>query len=194
MKNKKLLIFLIIALVIIILIPVAVIANKKIFNSPIGVKVVDYEEQRKENEERAEKAKQERIAELMANMNVSESNYSISANSTNNEDDEVINKLKESQKESEEKMNKILEIMNRYYEEKCTNILNLMQENSDKMSGNELYQQPYAKELFKLIIDVIKNKDISENEKNLLKEFLQSQYTSYKNDSEMKAKFDEVLA
>ena len=194
MKNKKLLIFLIIALVIIILIPVAVIANKKIFNSPIGVKVVDYEEQRKKNEERAEKAKQERIAELMANMDVSESNYSISANSANNGDDEVINKLKESQKESEEKMNKILEIMNRYYEEKCTNILNLMQENSSKMPGNELYQQPYAKELFKLIIDVIKNKDISENEKNLLKEFLQSQYTSYKNDSEMKAKFDEVLA
>ena len=194
MKNKKLLIFLIIALVIIILIPVAVIANKKIFNSPIGVKVVDYEEQRKKNEERAEKAKQERISELMANMNVSESNYSISANSANNEDDEVINKLKESQKESEEKMNKILEIMNRYYEEKCTNIINLMQENSDKMPGNELYQQPYAKEFFELVIDVIKNKNISENEKTLLKEFLQSQYTSYKNDSEMKAKFDEVLA
>ena len=58
---------------------------------------------------------------------------------------------------------------------------------------NTLYQQPYAKELFELIIDVIKNKNISENEKNLLKEFLQSQYTLYKNDSEMKAKFDEVL-
>lgn len=193
MKNKKLLIFLIIALVIIILIPVAVIANKKVFNSPIGVKVVDYEEQRKKNEERAEKEKQERIAELMSNMNVSESNYSISANSNNNGDDELINKLEESQKESDEKMNKILEIMNRYYEEKCTNIINLMQENSSKMPGNELYQQPYAKEFFELVIDVIKNKNISENEKTLLKEFLQSQYTSYKNDSEMKAKFDEVL-
>lgn len=193
MKNKKLLIFLIIALVIIVLIPVAVMANKKVFNSPIGVKVVDYEEQRKKNEERAEKEKQERIAELMSNMNVSESNYSINTNSDNNEDDELINKLEESQKESDEKMNKILEIMNRYYEEKCTNIINLMQENSSKMSANELYQQPYAKELFELIIDVIKNKNISENEKNLLKEFLQSQYTLYKNDSEMKAKFDEVL-
>ena len=193
MKNKKLLIFLIIALVIIVLIPVAVMANKKVFNSPIGVKIVDYEEQRKKNEERAEKEKQERIAELMSNMNVSESNYSISTNSDNNEDDELINKLEESQKESDEKMNKILEIMNRYYEEKCTNIINLMQENSDKMPGNELYQQPYAKEFFELVIDVIKNKDISENEKNLLKEFLQSQYTLYKNDSEMKAKFDEVL-
>ena len=193
MKNKKLLIFLIIVLVIIVLIPVAVMANKKVFNSPIGVKVVDYEEQRKKNEERAEKEKQERIAELMSNMNVSESNYSINTNSDNNEDDELINKLEESQKESDEKMNKILEIMNRYYEEKCTNIINLMQENSSKMSANELYQQPYAKELFELIIDVIKNKNISENEKNLLKEFLQSQYTLYKNDSEMKAKFDEVL-
>ena len=193
MKNKKLLIFLIIALVIIVLIPVAVMANKKVFNSPIGVKVVDYEEQRKKNEERAEKEKQERIAELMSNMNVSESNYSISANSDNNGDDELINKSKESQKEYNEEMNKILEIMNRYYEEKCTNIINLMQENSDKMPGNELYQQPYAKEFFELVIDVIKNKDISENEKNLLKEFLQSQYTLYKNDSEMKAKFDEVL-
>ena len=193
MKNKKLLIFLIIALVIIVLIPIAVIANKKVFNSPIGVKVVDYEEQRKKNEERAEKEKQERIAELMSNMNVSESNNSISSNSNNNGDDELINKLEESQKESDEKMYKILEIMNRYYEEKCTNIINLMQENSDKMPGNELYQQPYAKEFFELVIDIIKNKDISENEKNLLKEFLQSQYTSYKNDSEMKAKFDEVL-
>lgn len=193
MKNKKVLIILIIALVIIVLIPIAVMANKKVFNSPIGVKVVDYEEQRKKNEERAEREKQERIAELMSNMNVSESNYSISANSDNNGDDELINKLEKSQKESDEKMNKILEIMNRYYEEKCTNIINLMQKNSSKMSGNELYQQPYAKEFFELVIDVIKNKDISENEKNLLKEFLQSQYTLYKNDSEMKAKFDEVL-
>ena len=193
MKNKKLLIFLIIALVIIVLIPIAVIANKKVFNSPIGVKVVDYEEQRKKNEERAEKEKQERIAELMSNMNVSESNNSISSNSNNNGDDELINKLEESQKESDEKMYKILEIINRYYEEKCTNIINLMQENSSKMSANELYQQPYAKEFFELVIDIIKNKDISENEKNLLKEFLQSQYTLYKNDSEMKAKFDEVL-
>ena len=193
MKNKKVLIILIIALVIIVLIPIAVMANKKVFNSPIGVKVVDYEEQRKKNEERAEREKQERIAELMSNMNVSESNYSISANSDNNGDDELINKLEKSQKESDEKMNKILEIMNRYYEEKCTDIMHLMQENSSKMSANELYQQPYAKEIFELIIDVIKNKDISENEKNLLKEFLQSQYTLYKNDSEMKAKFDEVL-
>ena len=126
-------------------------------------------------------------------MNVSESNNSISSNSNNNGDDELINKLEESQKESDEKMYKILEIINRYYEEKCTNIINLMQENSSKMSANELYQQPYAKEFFELVIDIIKNKDISENEKNLLKEFLQSQYTSYKNDSEMKAKFDEVL-
>ena len=193
MKNKKVLIILIIALVIIVLIPIAVMANKKVFNSPIGVKVVDYEEQRKKNEERAEREKQERIAELMSNMNVSESNYSISANSDNNGDDELINKLEKSQKESDEKMNKILEIMNRYYEEKCTNIINLMQENSSKMPGNELYQQPYAKEFFELVIDVIKNKDISENEKSLLKEFLQSQYTLYKDDSEMKAKFDEVL-
>ena len=193
MKNKKVLIILIIALVIIVLIPIAVMANKKVFNSPIGVKVVDYEEQRKKNEERAEKEKQERIAELMSNMNVSESNYSISANSDNNGDDELINKSKESQKEYNEEMNNILEIMNRYYEEKCTNIINLMQENSSKMPGNELYQQPYAKEFFELVIDVIKNKDISENEKSLLKEFLQSQYTLYKDDSEMKAKFDEVL-
>ena len=126
-------------------------------------------------------------------MNVSESNNSISSNSNNNGDDELINKLEESQKESDEKMYKILEIINRYYEEKCTNIINLMQENSSKMSANELYQQPYAKEFFELVIDIIKNKDISENEKNLLKEFLQSQYTLYKNDSEMKAKFDEVL-
>lgn len=56
----------------------------------------------------------------------------------------------------------------------------------------ELYSQPYAEELFELIIDVIKNKDISDEEREILKELLDLQYVLIKNPT-MKTKFDEVL-
>ena len=57
------------------------------------------------------------------------------------------------------------------------------------MSLNELYSQTYAEELFELIIDIIKNKDITNDEKAVLKEFLNDQYYFLKEGSEIKLKF-----
>lgn len=61
------------------------------------------------------------------------------------------------------------------------------------MSLNELYSQTYAEELFELIIDIIKNKDITNDEKAVLKEFLNDQYYFLKEGSEIKLKFEEIL-
>lgn len=57
---------------------------------------------------------------------------------------------------------------------------------------DELYNQPSTKRIFELIIDIIENKTITDEEKNILKEFLNLQY--YVIDAEtLKLKIQKVL-
>ena len=68
-----------------------------------------------------------------------------------------------------------------------------MIENQSKMSGNELYQQPYTKNIINLVIDIIENKNIDSKEKETLKEFIKEQVVNYKDDVEMNEKMNKAL-
>lgn len=71
-------------------------------------------------------------------------------------------------------------------------MLKQFNENSNKMYIDELYNQPSTKRIFELIIDIIENKTITDEEKNILKEFLNLQY--YVIDAEtLKLKIQKVL-
>lgn len=105
-----------------------------------------------------------------------------------------MNRYSQTDGELEEKANKMQEIINRFYREEYTQLSAELNENIDKMSYNEICKQEYTKKIFELIIDIIKNKDITVEEENILKDFLDEQYFFIKDDSSMKLKFDEVLA
>ena len=68
-----------------------------------------------------------------------------------------------------------------------------MIENQSKMSGDELYQQPYTKNIIHLVIDIIENKNIDSKEKETLKEFIKEQVVNYKDDVEMNEKMNKAL-
>ena len=61
------------------------------------------------------------------------------------------------------------------------------------MSGDELYQQPYTKNIINLVIDIIENKNIDSKEKETLKEFIKEQVVNYKDDVEMNEKMNKAL-
>ena len=109
------------------------------------------------------------------------------------EDTQLIEEYNKTEEEELKEASKREEIMNRFYEEKYKSLSEKIQENSDKMSINELYSQPYTEEFFRLIIDVVKNKDITNEEKDLLKEFLVQQYDWMFENSKIKTEIEEVL-
>lgn len=109
------------------------------------------------------------------------------------EDTQLIEEYSKTEEEELKKASKREEIMNRFYKGEYKSLSDKILENSDKMSINELYLQPYTEEFFRLIIDVMKNKDITNEEKDILKEYLIQQYDWMFNDSKIKLEIEEVL-
>ena len=83
-------------------------------------------------------------------------------------------------------------IIKKFHEKEYMELSMQVNENANKMSANELYNQPYTERIFSLIIDVIKNKDITEEEKNILKKFLNEQSKYMENDSKIKKQIEEL--
>lgn len=187
MEKKRMLIILstfILFLLIITLIIIKTGVMAKMFEIPVEKEITDeeYNEQRKKEKE---EWKNNHQSNNSANL-VSEDNTLL--------ENELIDKYNEVENEVNAKGNKMDEIINRFYSEEYSLLSAQMIENMDKMSYNELCEQEYTQKIFDLIIDIIKNKDITEEEKNLLKEFLYNQYYFIENDSTIKLKFDEVLS
>lgn len=175
MKKK---IFLIIIIACIILIPIFVYASKFI-GIPIE-KTISKEEVDKERKEEKENwiKNQEYMNSELPNQEI---------------DNVTLDKYAIKETEANELGSKMDEIIKRFYPEEYNSILESIKDNSDKMSLNELYMQPYSLRLFEIIIDIIKNKDITENEKSILKDFLNEQYYFLNNDSEVKKEIQEIL-
>lgn len=188
MKRKKILIGLIIFTILFVIITFAIIkisVNAEALKTPVEDEIsdIEYNEKRKKKKE-----------EWLKNNKSDASTNLITESDTSLLGDELMNRYSQTDGELEEKANKMQEIINRFYREEYTQLSAELNENIDKMSYNEICKQEYTKKIFELIIDIIKNKDITVEEENILKDFLDEQYFFIKDDSSMKLKFDEVLA
>lgn len=175
MKKK---IFLIIIIACIILIPILVYASKFI-GIPIEQTIS------KEEVDKERKEEKENWIKNQENINSTFQSQEI--------DNVTLDKYAIKETEANQLGNKMDEIIKRFYPEEYNSILESIKENSDKMSLNELYMQPYSVRLFEIIIDIINNKNITENEKNILKDFLNQQYYFINNDSKVKNEIAEIL-
>lgn len=179
MMNKKVIIILLILLVLIVMLVPMIVWARANLGIPIEKAV---------SKEEFENVREQEKIDWMNNQQKKNNIYSEKKNETI--DQSMINTINEEEVYSEGK--KIDEILCRFYKDKYTSLTAKIEENQNEMPLIELYSQPYAEELFELIIDVIKNKDISDEEREILKELLDLQYVLIKNPT-MKTKFDEVL-
>lgn len=179
MKNKKMSILLVV-IIFLILIPIVVLANQEIRIQ------VDRILSKEEIDEQREQEKRNWL-------NNQSSNFSVHSMTEKNNlvDNALLDRYEKKEEEVNIKENSVDEIINRFYKEDYERISTQMANNVDKMSINELYAQEYSKELFNIIIDIIENKDITTNERNMLREFLNEQYVFM--DETMKIKVNAVL-
>lgn len=187
MSKKRIFVILII-FVILSLITIFCILHKNVFAEIFSITVQDeitdqeYEAQRKQKK--------------LDYINNQKTNISSTYMATEDDsliDGELLSISVEKENTVNNKGNKIEKIINKFYSEEYNILAIEMAENADQMSLNELYKQKYTEELFDLIIDIIKNKDITIEEKSLLKEFLADQYYFLEENSSMQLKFNEVL-
>lgn len=178
--NKKILLIIIIACII--LITIAVFASKN-----IGIPVEQVLSKEEVNREREEEKQN-----WIKNQESKISTFSVQED-TQEIDEEDLEKYEEVEDRVNQKGNEMDEIIKRFYPEEYDSILKSIEENENKMSLSELYSQPYSVRLFEIIIDIINNKNITEDEKNILKEFLDQQYYFINNDAEVKNEIAEIL-
>ena len=177
MKNKTILIILITLALICISIVIIGIKDKRIVPEKVLLKQ-EFEAQRQ--------AEKEKITKELIN------NNDFSKNS-NQEDDYLTKEYERLKKESDEQYNKIENIIEKFHSKEYKESKAKMIENQSKMSGDELYQQPYTKNIIHLVIDIIENKNIDSKEKETLKEFIKEQVVNYKDDVEMNEKMNKAL-
>lgn len=166
---------------------IKVLENADLANQKNGIKVQD---ESLSKEELDKQRQQDKLNWINSNK---ESVSAQSIDTDTSSDSTIIEKSKEAEKSSNEKGKNVDEIICRFYKADYERLSREVQKNADSMPLTELYSQPYTEELFELIIDIIKNKDITNEEKDALKEFLNMQYAFIKDGSSMKLKFDEVL-
>lgn len=183
MKNKKIKLSIFTLLVILLLlILVNILSNQK-----DGIKVSNESLSKEELDKQRQQDKMNWINDNKQNTSVD----SIHTNTTINL--VIIDKSKDAEESSNEKGKNVDEIISRFYKGDYERLLSEIQKNADSMPLTELYSQPYAEELFELIIDIIQNKNITNEENDTLKEFLNMQYAFIKDGSLMKSKFDAAL-
>ena len=174
MKNKIILIILIALALICIPIVIIGIKDKRILPEKVLSKQ-EFEAQRRVEKEEITK-------ELINNNDSSKNN--------NQEDDYLTKEHERLKKESDEQYNKIENIIEKFHSKEYKESKAKMIENQSKMSGDELYQQPYTKNIINLVIE---NKNIDSKEKETLKEFIKEQAVNYKDDVEMNEKMNKAL-
>lgn len=126
-------------------------------------------------------------------LNSPESNIvTYSGNERADEIDGLVQEYIESELESQDQQNQMDQVMKRYYEKEYLSLKTLVQENSDKMSQPELYEQSYVHEFFYLVIDVVKNKPITQQEKNVLIDFLKEQQNKVKEGSDIQKAIEDI--
>lgn len=179
--NKKIITLAIISILLlsisIILIPIIVIASNKI-SIPIYVPPSDEEVQ-----ELLISRKKQFLSDFANGLIETPLTYSSLSSSE-------IESMKKSQAKLKEREDLIISTINKFYPNQLSSILQKIS-NEDIVYYNSASEA--QKELYRLVLDVISNKDLIEDEKNILKGFLDSMYSNINDDVELQACFDNVI-
>lgn len=84
-------------------------------------------------------------------------------------------------------------IVSSAYPEEFARLSAKMQENSGKMSAEELYKLPDTIEFIKLFINTAKTKNLTQEDKNILLNFLKEQSYYFRDNPEIKKQIEEVV-
>ncbi len=184
-KNKKIIIAVIIALLIII--PISTLAITGITILPRTDKETIEEENKKDNERLLEeKAKWEEEHKNDINMKQSSSTFS-------SEEKAV---FEEEEKELKEKEDKIKNVMNKYHKEEFEQILQDIA-NSPNFQGvienKNDYIAPEEIKLYEIVIQTIEEENLSNEDKEVLRGFIEQQKDTIDKNNELKARADRIL-
>lgn len=184
-KNKKIIIAVIIALLIII--PISTLAITGITILPRTDKETIEEENKKDNERLLEeKAKWEEEHKNDINMKQSSSTFS-------SEEKAV---FEEEEKELKEKEDKIKNVMNKYHKEEFEQILQDIA-NSPNFQGvienKNDYIAPEEIELYKIVMQTLEEENLSDEDSKILKDFLEQQIYTINKNNELKIRADKIL-
>lgn len=184
-KNKKIILVVVIAL---ILIPISTRAITKIVILP-NTDQESIEEANKQDTERAleEKAK---FAEEHKNNTVTRQNIEKAFS------EEELEEFSVQRHEVENKENEIKRIVNQYYPEEFNQILNDIENSSNNQGLVNLKNNTIPSDearLYDIIMRVLEEKNISENDANILKDFIQQQRTTINKDNSLKIRADNIL-
>lgn len=181
-KNKKLIIVIIIILLLVIMIPIVVFSIKKFEQPNFDINIA--EENEKENQRLLEEKKEfeknpQNVKEITDSSKISKS-------------EEI--EYDESQQEINKKEEKIKSIMNRYYEKEFKRILEDINKENTGLVDIKSDSIPKAEaELYDLIMKVLEEKELTENEAEVLKDFLNIQQENIKKDNKLKVRFEKIL-
>lgn len=185
-KRKKIIIAVIIALIVII--PVSVFAITKLVTLPNTDEdtILKLNKQDKERalEEKAKYAEEHKNDVAKLNNDVSELS------------EEELELLEKERQEVKNKEDKIKNVMNRYYPEEFNELLKDIENNTKNQEVVDIRNTPISTEeskLYDIIMRVLEEKNISSEDANVLKDFIEQQRFSIDKDNSLKSRADKIL-
>ena len=188
MKKKTKIIILIVVLLIIMLIPIGISIA-----SSLNIHFKSDKEIAQANKEENEKALEEKAN--FANTHSSNSAGKI-ATQTNNAKEVDIPLLDEKLQESNEKEQKLIEIIKRFYSNEFDAVLAESKNEQDtgivEMTSSPL--KDYEKTMYDIVLKILEEENLTEEETNLLKEYINSNMYNIEKDEELNIRAENVLA
>lgn len=188
MKKKTKIIILIVVLLIIMLIPIGISAA-----SGLKIHFKSDEEIAQANEEENERALKEKAN--FANTHSANSASKISTQ-TNNAEEVDIPLLDEKLQESDEKEQKLIEIVKRFYPNEFDAVL-AESKNEEDAGMVEMTSSPlknYERTMYDIVLKILEEENLTEEETNLLKEYINSNMYNIEKDEELNTRAENVLA
>lgn len=184
MKKKTKIIILIIVLMIMVLVPVGISASR-------GLIIVA-----KSDEEIAQANKEENERALAEKANFANT-HSTNGISTQSDDiDEVdIPLLDEELAKDEEEEQKLVEIIRRFYPNEFDEAL-AESKNEQDTGMIEITSSPlkdYEKTIYDLVLKILENENLTEEETNLLKDYINVNMYNIKKDEDLQARAEKIL-
>ena len=188
-KKRKVLLVLIV--ILIVLLPVATFATIKMIQIPImDEKAIEEANQKETDRALAEK-------ERFSKEHPHNGNNLVSfANEDTNLTEEEEQVIKEQNQKEAENERKITAIMERYYPKEFKEVIQKREKDSENVKIVDLTKNSLSssdKELYDLILNVLENEYLSEDESEVLKDYIDSQMFNIEKDENLKTRAENVL-
>lgn len=189
MKNKKILISLIILILLLIIVPAIVWGTKEIVQNPVLSKT-EIEEANQKERERALEEKKKFEEEHKNNSSTSSAVQYSSTNIT--ERDEMIDQARDEVKNMVDRTGKII---NTYYPEEYKEVKNKLEIEMQNSDLKEIYSEltEGRKSKYELILKILEEKELSEEDKNILKDYIANNILDIELDEDLGIRANDIL-